>query len=336
MRSACSRSCARTPRADALSVSVVLSNTAEEVWSHECDGSVRDLGLPVYGGRDYSAPFASGSSAPDAMVIIPASMSTVARIAQGISDNLLTRAADVMLKERKRLILVPRETPYSEIHLKNMLELTRAGALIMPASPSFYGRPPACGAAARHRDRPPVRSPAALRQSTGRTTDAMSARAKPVGASMNRLDQIEEKVRAGERLDATDGMDLFMSKDLLRVGQLANFVRERLHGDRTFFNVNMRFEATNVCEASAASAPSEARRGHARRAHHDAREGLGRAARFPDPKLDRAAHGERAQPESALRVVRGAARAAGSACAPASTSSASPAWRSTTSPRSSA
>jgi flavin prenyltransferase len=124
-----------------LSVSVVLSNTAEEVWSHECDGSVRDLGLPVFGGRDYSAPFASGSSAPDAMVIIPASMSTVARIAQGISDNLLTRAADVMLKERKKLILVPRETPYSEIHLKNMLELTRAGALIMPASPSFYGRP---------------------------------------------------------------------------------------------------------------------------------------------------------------------------------------------------
>jgi 4-hydroxy-3-polyprenylbenzoate decarboxylase len=124
-----------------LSVSVVLSNTAEEVWAHECEGSVHDLGLPVFGGRDYGAPFASGSSAPDAMVIIPASMSTVARVAQGISDNLLTRAADVMLKERKKLIVVPRETPYSEIHLKNMLELTRAGAVIMPASPSFYGRP---------------------------------------------------------------------------------------------------------------------------------------------------------------------------------------------------
>jgi 4-hydroxy-3-polyprenylbenzoate decarboxylase len=125
----------------ALAVSVVLSATAEEVWSHECEGSVRDLGYPVFGGRDYGAPFASGSSAPDGMVIIPASMSTVARIAHGISDNLLTRAADVMLKERKRLILVPRETPYSEIHLKNMLDLTRAGAVIMPASPSFYGRP---------------------------------------------------------------------------------------------------------------------------------------------------------------------------------------------------
>jgi 4-hydroxy-3-polyprenylbenzoate decarboxylase len=126
---------------ESVQVSVVLSSTAEEVWAHECSGSVRDFGIPVFGGRDYGAPFASGSSAPDAMVVIPASMSTVARIAQGISDNLLTRAADVVLKERKRLLLVPRETPYSEIHLKNMLEVTRAGALILPASPSFYGRP---------------------------------------------------------------------------------------------------------------------------------------------------------------------------------------------------
>jgi len=126
---------------DSVQVSVVLSSTAEQVWAHECDGSVRDFGLPVYGGRDYTAPFASGSSAPDAMVVIPASMSTIARVAYGISDNLLTRAADVVLKERRTLLLVPRETPYSEIHLKNMLELTRAGALIVPASPSFYGRP---------------------------------------------------------------------------------------------------------------------------------------------------------------------------------------------------
>jgi 4-hydroxy-3-polyprenylbenzoate decarboxylase len=80
------------------------------------------------------------------MVIVPASMSTVARIACGISDNLLTRAADVVLKERRTLIVVPREAPYSEVHLKNMLELTRLGALILPASPSFYGRPESIGA----------------------------------------------------------------------------------------------------------------------------------------------------------------------------------------------
>jgi 4-hydroxy-3-polyprenylbenzoate decarboxylase len=122
-------------------LAVVLSSTAEEVWRHECDGSIRDLPVAIFGGRDYGAPFASGSSAPDAMVIVPASMSTVARIAQGISDNLLTRAADVALKERKRLIVVPREMPYSEVHLRNMLELTRLGGLILPASPSFYGKP---------------------------------------------------------------------------------------------------------------------------------------------------------------------------------------------------
>jgi 4-hydroxy-3-polyprenylbenzoate decarboxylase len=129
------------PLRERVQLAVVLSSTAEEVWTHECTRDIASFGVPVYGGRDYRAPFASGSSAPDAMVVIPASMSTIARIAQGISDNLLTRAADVALKERKKLIVVPRETPYSEIHLKNMLELTRAGALIMPASPSFYGRP---------------------------------------------------------------------------------------------------------------------------------------------------------------------------------------------------
>jgi 4-hydroxy-3-polyprenylbenzoate decarboxylase len=129
------------PLRERAQVAVVLSSTAQEVWTHECSRELASFGLPVYGGRDYRAPFASGSSAPDAMVVIPASMSSIARIAQGISDNLLTRAADVVLKERKKLIVVPRETPYSEIHLKNMLELTRAGAMIMPASPSFYGRP---------------------------------------------------------------------------------------------------------------------------------------------------------------------------------------------------
>jgi flavin prenyltransferase len=124
-----------------VEVSLVLSRTAETVWRHECGGSPRDLGLPVYDGRDYAAPFASGSSAADAMAVVPASMSSIARIAHGISDDLLTRAADVMLKERRPLVLVPREAPYSSIHLENMLAVTRAGAIVVPASPSFYGRP---------------------------------------------------------------------------------------------------------------------------------------------------------------------------------------------------
>lgn len=124
-----------------LQLSLVLSRTAEQVWRHECGGSPRELGLPTYADRDYSAPFASGSSAADAMVVVPASMSCIARIAHGISDDLLTRAADVMLKERRKLVLVPREAPYSAIHLENMLALTRAGAVLVPASPSFYGRP---------------------------------------------------------------------------------------------------------------------------------------------------------------------------------------------------
>ena len=124
-----------------LDLALVLSRTAETVWAHECGGSPRDLGLPTYAGRDYAAPFASGSSAADAMAVVPASMSCIARIAHGVSDDLLTRAADVMLKERRPLVLVPREAPYSAIHLENMLAVTRAGAIVVPASPSFYGRP---------------------------------------------------------------------------------------------------------------------------------------------------------------------------------------------------
>jgi flavin prenyltransferase len=122
-------------------IELVLSRTAEQVWSHECGGNPRELGYPVYEGRDYSAPFASGSARYDAMLVLPASMSSIARIAHGVSDDLLTRAADVMLKERRRLVLVPREAPYSAIHLENMLQVTRAGAVVLPASPSFYGRP---------------------------------------------------------------------------------------------------------------------------------------------------------------------------------------------------
>jgi 4-hydroxy-3-polyprenylbenzoate decarboxylase len=91
--------------------------------------------------RDYGAPFASGSAGWHAMVVVPCSMGTAARIAHGISDTLLTRAADVMLKERRSLIVVPRETPLSAIHLENLAALARTGALILPAMPAFYGRP---------------------------------------------------------------------------------------------------------------------------------------------------------------------------------------------------
>lgn len=126
----------------AIELAVCASQTAPEVWSLECGGDMREeLSVRVWGGRDYGAPFASGSAGWDAMVVIPCSMSTVSKIAHGTSDTLLTRAADVMLKERRSLILVPRETPLSLIHLENLTHAARAGALILPAMPSFYGKP---------------------------------------------------------------------------------------------------------------------------------------------------------------------------------------------------
>lgn len=97
--------------------------------------------LRYYAENDYHAPIASGSSAPDAMVFAPCSMGSVARIASGVSGNLLERAADVMIKERKPLILVPREAPLSAIHLENMLALARLGVTLMPAMPGFYTAP---------------------------------------------------------------------------------------------------------------------------------------------------------------------------------------------------
>lgn len=97
--------------------------------------------LAVYGREEWTAPIASGTSAPDAMVVCPCSTATVAAIAQGASRSLIERAADVVIKERRTLIMVPRETPLSVIHLENLLALARAGAVIMPANPGFYGRP---------------------------------------------------------------------------------------------------------------------------------------------------------------------------------------------------
>lgn len=100
-----------------------------------------ESGIRMVHPDDLFCPAASGSSAPDAMVVCPCSMGTLARIAAGISGNLIERSADVMLKERRPLLLVPRETPLSDIHLENMLKLSRAGARIIPAMPAFYSRP---------------------------------------------------------------------------------------------------------------------------------------------------------------------------------------------------
>ncbi|MCL2523065.1 MAG: UbiX family flavin prenyltransferase [Betaproteobacteria bacterium] len=99
--------------------------------------------LAVYGREEWFAPLASGSNPPAAMVVCPCSMGTLAAIAQGLADNLIERAADVMLKEGKKLILAPRETPLSVIHLENMLRLARAGATILPPCPGFYHQPQA-------------------------------------------------------------------------------------------------------------------------------------------------------------------------------------------------
>ena len=97
--------------------------------------------IKVFGKEQWMAPVASGSGAPSAMVVCPCSTGCLSAIATGASNNLIERAADVVLKERKQLILVPREAPYSEIHLENMLKLTRMGAVILPASPGFYHQP---------------------------------------------------------------------------------------------------------------------------------------------------------------------------------------------------
>jgi 4-hydroxy-3-polyprenylbenzoate decarboxylase len=125
---------------DDVEVGVVMSRNAGTVWRQEL-GEEPALPFQIYGRDDFFAPFASGSARYTHMVIAPCSMGTLGRIAHGISDDLITRAADVILKERRQLICIVRDTPLSLIHLENMTTVTRAGGIIMPASPSFYSRP---------------------------------------------------------------------------------------------------------------------------------------------------------------------------------------------------
>lgn len=123
-------------------VHVVLSRYAQAVISEELPGGLRlPSGVVQHGLKSMNVPFASGSNPFDAMVIIPCSMGTLGRIAHGTSDDVLLRSADVMLKEKKKLILVPRETPLNLVHLRNLELLLLAGATVMPANPSFYTRP---------------------------------------------------------------------------------------------------------------------------------------------------------------------------------------------------
>jgi 4-hydroxy-3-polyprenylbenzoate decarboxylase len=123
-------------------IAVVFSDTAKEIWLAETGNKFTPgHSAKEYNNKSFYAPFASGSSSFDTMIICPASMGTIGRIANGTSDDLIARSADVMLKERRRLIIVPREAPYSLIHINNMKTLTLAGAIICPASPSFYSNP---------------------------------------------------------------------------------------------------------------------------------------------------------------------------------------------------
>ncbi len=125
-----------------IELGIVMSKNAEEIWETELgDDTYRNYPFRYFDKYDFAAPFASGSAKYDTMIVVPCSMGTLGRIAHGVSDDLVTRAADVILKERRKLILVARDTPYSLIHIKNMELVTLAGGIICPATPSFYSKP---------------------------------------------------------------------------------------------------------------------------------------------------------------------------------------------------